>query len=85
MDIIILPGISSGLGSLYLIPKVTAPGDWWITFSAFSMSYVPGAKKPKENTMSLKWKKKSKNNAVLKENISVRHCAQYYTVLQNDF
>ena len=33
----------SGFGSLYLIPKDIAPDDCLMLFSAFSISYDPGA------------------------------------------
>lgn len=39
----IIPGMSSGFWSLYLMPNETAPGDWWMVQSAFSTSYAPGA------------------------------------------
>lgn len=40
---IFLPGISSVLVSLYLIPKEYAEEDSWTVFSAFCISYDPGA------------------------------------------
>lgn len=39
----LLPGVSSGFGSLYFIPNLIPLRDSWITFSAFSISYDPGA------------------------------------------
>lgn len=41
----IVPGMSSILWSLYLIPKEYADEDWITFFSDFSTSYDPGAVK----------------------------------------